>query len=351
MYRQPSYAARRPKSFLPSPAPDELSDSEAEFLNAIEEKRRELDEEIAEFKAQKEKEFRAFKEEIRSRKRSSRFSDDHGLTRPKSGSPPKSRISLLSKKDLDSNGSISKDRKKKISDDLHLGDHKPTPGPSKPSVSIDKVTINGMTTPPVSSTPPLARTLSRSPTNLAGTPPRRSQTETGKAPNMTERENNFHGLFTPGYLQLLETKPSSLPHDSLSPSVVHSKRASTAPTLPSNSLPSALRTASGTLRKRKHVTFRLSHSIVVDPSSSYEETPSPEPEEELNDIEADLRMEIPPSPIPIEQLKLEPGASAPSPSKESNDADFFSFDEDFDEKPPPFQEVSDLLKSSLNQSR
>jgi hypothetical protein len=42
-----------------------------------------------------------------------------------------------------------------------------------------------------------------------------------------------------------------------------------------------LRTASGTtVRKRKHVTFQLADSAIVEPSSSYEEMPSPSPRAE-----------------------------------------------------------------------
>jgi len=70
--------------------------------------------------------------------------------------------------------------------------------------------------------------------------------------------------------------------------VVATKRTHSTPHLPSTSLPSALRNSSGkgsdgtnggssAIRKRKHVTFQLADSAIVDPSSSYEELPSPEP--------------------------------------------------------------------------
>lgn len=60
-------------------------------------------------------------------------------------------------------------------------------------------------------------------------------------------------------------------------------RSHTEPAIPSTSLPSALRTASGTaVRKRKHVTFQLADSAIVEPSSSYEEMPSPSPNDEGN---------------------------------------------------------------------
>lgn len=328
-------------SYLPSPAPEELSESDSDILATLEEKRREIDQEIEAFRRQKEKEFRAFEDELRSRKRRNAV---NGPQRPIS---PISGLSNLMENKLHIDGSINKEKEKK-GDGRTLGGLKPALGPSKPSVSLDKVTIKGMTTPPVSGTPPSARTLSRSPTNLSATPPPPSEKETGKSPSLSDRENNFHGLFTPGYLRLLDVQPSSLPQNSNSLSVSRSKRAVTSPTLPpSNSLPSALRTASGTARKRKHVTFRLGDSVVVDPSSSYEESTSPseDPDDEkLDGNLSDSAIEISPVPLPIEVPRSIKDEAMTSPKKDVSEGEFFSFDEelsdDDDENALKYQDVS-----------
>lgn len=342
MYRQASQLSRA-KNFLPSPAPDELSDSDSDLISILESKRREIDDAIEAFKSLKEKEFRTFEDEFRSRKRRNQ---NIGLLQPISQPiSPISGLSGLSKKDFDANGSAARDKKKKA-DYVNLIGQKPTPGPSKPVVSV---TNNGMTTPPISSTPPLGRNVFPSPTHQPGTPPRTSsEKETGKSPKLPMRENEFHGLFTPGYLQLLETNPSSLPQNSTSPSTMHSRPALTAPPLPSNSLPSALRTASGTVRKRKHVTFRLAHSVVVDPSSSYEEIPSPSDDQygkDLDDSETGWGDELPPSSLPIQIPRVDSYESLASPNKTDNEASFFAFDEELDDtsdKPPDDQNVGQI---------
>jgi hypothetical protein len=85
--------------------------------------------------------------------------------------------------------------------------------------------------------------------------------------------------------QRLESS-QSLPQQQVSPTLLAStKRTKSAPILPSASLPSALRSASGGGRRRKHVMFQLADLKVVDPSSSYEEGPSPELEEQMADFE------------------------------------------------------------------
>ena len=328
MHRQLSYLSRT-KSFLPSPAPDELSDSESDLISVLEEKRREIDTEIEAFQSRKEEEFKSFEHELRSRKKR-----NNHIVFPHPASSI-SGLSNLSKKDLATNGAASKERKKKA-EDVGIGGLMPT-GPSRPSVSVDRVTINGMTTPPVSGTPPLGKNLFPSPTLSSGTTPPRnpSEEEAGKSPTTPERENEFHGLFTPGYLQLLDSKPSSLPQTATSPSISETKRAVTAPTLPSTSLPSALRAASGAARKRKHVTFRLAHSVVVEPSSSYEETPSPSEDQydrNLDDAGAGLGIEIMPSPLPIEIPQSHLSEDVTSSNETDNEASFFSFDEELDEK-------------------
>ncbi len=68
----------------------------------------------------------------------------------------------------------------------------------------------------------------------------------------------------------------SLPPPMVSPTILASKRAKSTSILPSSSLPSALRSATGGGRKPKHVMFQLADLKVVEPSSSYEEGPSPD---------------------------------------------------------------------------
>jgi hypothetical protein len=325
MYRHPSQISTS-KAFLPSPAPDDLSDFDSDLIALIEEKRREIDEEIETFKCRKEKEFEAFMDELRLRGRGNPAHLGKGQISLKSG------LSILKEKERNTNGTIARQKPKKV-DDTHFSGLIPTPGPSKPSISVDRVTINGLTTPPVIGTPPQGRNHSRSPPKLPGTPPSSSsEKEYAKPPTPSDRENNFHGLFTPGYLQLLDTKPSSLPQDRTSPTITHSKRSLTAPVLPSTSLPSALRPASGTVRKRKHVTFRLAHSVVVDPSSSYEETPSPSDirdEKDLGHVETDSGIEI--SHFAFERQGLELDDSMTSLNKTADAASFFTFDEELED--------------------
>ncbi len=329
------------KSFLPSPASDELSNSESDLIPLLEDKQREIDKEIETFKSRKEEEFKAFEHELRSHKKQNNQIPFPYPTTQISG------LSNLCKKGLAMNGSGSKERKKRA-EDVIVGGLMPT-GPSRPSVSVDKVTINGMTTPPVSGTPPLGKNMYPSPTLSTGTPPRHSpEKETGRSPPIPERGNEFHGLFTPGYLQLLDTKPSSLPQTALPSSLSESKRAVTNPTLPSTSLPSALRPASKASRKRKHVTFRLADSVVVEPSSSYEETPSPSEDQygrDLHDAGPGLGIEIMPSPSPIEIPESYSNKNVISPNKTDNEASFFSFDEELDEEGNEFSEEPNVSRS------
>ena len=330
----------RAKPSLASPAPNEVSNCDADLIAVLEEKRREIDEEINTFKLQKEKEFKAFEDELRFRKRRNK---DTGI--PHSTSPIL-RLSSIDKKDLDANHSVAKEEDKKAADAVL----KPTPGPSRPSISVDRLTVNGLTTPPITGTPPLGTNLFPSTTHLSGiSPPATSWRESDKPATPSDRENEFHGLFTPAYLQLLESKPSSLPQNSTSPSIPQSKHGLTARMLPSNSLPSALRTASGTTRKRKHVTFRLAHAVVVDPSSSYEETPSPsEPDDKhFDNAKAHSGNEISPGSLPRGRSASYPTAGLTSPNLTENEASFFSFDEELDDngdKPPNDLKVSGLSR-------
>lgn len=344
MYRDSSHFTTT-KSHLPSPAPDELGDSDSDIYDILEKKRREVDEEIEAFISRKEQEFRYFEDELRSRKRRNTNGDtDLGVQHLSSR---KSRSNNLTKHMLHTNASITGDKIKKA-DDINLGGLKHSLGPGKPSVSVDRVTINGMTTPPVSGTPPLGRNLSRSPTNLSDTPSHNfACNESGKSPTIHDREIDFHGLFTPSYLRLLDAKTSSLPQNSTSPSISESNCAVAAPMRSSNSLPSALRSASGPLQKRKHVTFQLAHSVVVDPNSSYEENPSPLGDqigEELLEAKERSGTEMTQSYFPEYSPAYDPNGDLTSPNNDlNNDANFFSFDEELDDtsdEPTYAQKVS-----------
>ena len=310
------------RSSLPSPARDESSDSESEILAELDEKRREIDDEIASFKAQKEKEFRSFERELRSRRKSRR-------SKPKNAEPAKgtSAVSAVSNlfvgKQARPNG-LSKG--KKLSDGLPNSRSRPSALPSQPTVGVEKVTINGTSTPPIVGTPPLSRSLSRSPTNLSIAPPRKSA---GKLPSRREEEKtDFSGLFTPTYLPLLEAREgTSLPQDRVTSQ--HAKRALTVPAIPSTSLPSALRTASGSaIRKRKHVTFQLEDTMIVEPSSSYEELPSPEKQvssERVDEMNAASNYT---TPAPVSP---EFGGRLVAASDGGSGVGFFELDEEFDD--------------------
>ena len=287
MYRH-SAPATAVKAPLPSPAPDDLGDSEAELVTQLDRKWRLLDSQIERFKAQKRREFHDFEVELRSKRKLGR-SKANASTPPAPGTDPDhSRPSRYSEADI-----------------LSL----------KPTVSVSALTVNGTTTPPLSglSTSPLAlsRQLSRSPIpqNLAATPPR-SRTSSHKT--LPDYNSDFPGLFTPTFLPLLDSHlPSS---DTASPAPPAdgvasplTKRAHTAPSAASR--PSALRTASGPTvwHKRKQVMFQLRDEMIVEPSSSYEETSSPYSDEEdgYKDV-VDTRTPYGAGPMPMDRLRSPP---------------------------------------------
>ena len=303
-----------PTAHLPSPNKT-IDDSDSEMSILLDQKRKQLDEEIAQFKAVKDKEFQEFEKSLR-KQRQKRRREHRGKTDESSSTEPGSKpgaLSLLagaSKEDAEINGNathFTKDSQK--TDGEKPAKRAPS---SKPTISLVRRNIKGETTPPGPGSPlptdHLSKQISRSPPNqnLAHTPPKgRSSKGLTSPPPGKEGHDSFAGVFTPSYLPLLESKAnedvlkSQIPgiklqrHNSFSNSqtsselispVARSHRSQTAPTFPSTSLPSALRTASGTaVRRRKHVTFKLADSVVVDPSSSYEEMPSPEPRQESSE--------------------------------------------------------------------
>lgn len=343
MYRNSAHVHCLAKPSLPSP--EHTGDSDSDLIDALDRKRKQLDEEIAKFKAIKDKEFRDFECDLRTRSKRKRSS---GSSTSSETSPPgkltgtaASNASVLNLLASAHNGSANgwASPKSKRGTDYAVGDKIIRSAPlSKPTLSLDKLNISGETTPPISTLgtpptptglyrPPIIRSPSSSSTKL--TPPPRSNPERPAPPTpTTERFDSFAGVFIPAYLPLLESrdhtpvvrspqplasqqeaeakqlhlinveskraaeqqpgKSQSLPRQSVSPTVVATKRTHSTPALPSTSLPSALRNTNGKIRggsvrgqsatrKRKHVTFQLADSAIVNPSSSYEELPSPEP--------------------------------------------------------------------------
>lgn len=283
----------------------------------LRQKREELDQEVAAFRAVKDKEFRDFEKALR--KQRSKQRKDGSSSSSSVGQPERNAgaLNLLggARDQAYMNGSASKQ-----ASNVDTRKTKPVPS-SQPSLSLDRRNIKGQSTPPRSlrdSSPPnasLIRQVSRSPTNVEGlslTPPQNRPTKPATPPSSaSERENGFAGVFTPAYLPLLDSKKKrtadpiiaedfqskqgsfSLPKgscdDSSLSTMTRAERAATEPDIASNSLPSALRTTSGTtIRRRKHVTFQLADNAIVEPSSSYEELPSPDPRHEESDGIADM---------------------------------------------------------------
>jgi hypothetical protein len=312
------------RSSLPSPARDDSSDSESEILAELDEKRKHIDDEIASFRVQKEKEFQNFERELRSRRKPAQPKRKNNQSAQ--GTSAVSAVSnLFAGNQLRPNGL---DKGKKISDGL-----------SKATVVVDKLTINGTTTPPIVGTPPPTRSLSRSPADLSITPPRKSA---GRSPNARDEEKrDFSGLFTPTYLPLLEARRSS----PLPPARVVSqkaKRALTVPAIRSTSLPSALRTSSeSAIRKRKHVTFQLGDTMIVEPSSSYEELPSPN--KQVSSGRLDKMMNVATEDIAPVPVSPKFGGRLVAASDGGSGVGFFELDEeldDLDDREVDYHEVS-----------
>ena len=299
----------------PSSTNQVSDDFDSDMSVLLEQKRRQLDEEIVQFKALKDKEFQDFENSLRKqrrkRKREAKAQKEaSGTTEPEARPGALSLLGGINKNSNQANGDTEFIRKS--SDKSEDGVSTRHPSSSQPTTSLDRQNIKGETTPPRAGSPlpteRLSKQRSRSPPSptLAHTPPK-GWSRNGPIPPTPTKENHdsFTGVFTPAYLPLLESKaakdilhsqkndPKLQRHNSFSHSrtssnilspTSRSQRSQTAPILPSTSLPSALRTASGSaVRRRKHVTFKLADSVVVDPSSSYEEGPSPEPREEGSD--------------------------------------------------------------------
>ena len=331
MYRNSAHVKCNGSNALPSP--DNTSDSDSDLLDALDQKRRQLDEEVAKFRAAKDREFREFEKELRVKKSRSRGGGNNGaeFTANKSSASTTATASVLNLLALSQNGPANGQAGHKSTKASSLGDKVRKPAPlSGPTLSLDKLNIKGETTPPLHSlgTPPtsslMKRSRSRSPPNVRPTRPPPSQSGKEEPPPIStpppskDHADPFAGVFIPVYLPLLDSRDQrsevrnpqpltsaedeknrmqldadskqhaeqqrleshSLPPPQASPTVLASKRAKSTSVLPnSTSLPSALRTSNGEGRARKHVMFQLADLKVVDPSSSYQEGPSPEVEE------------------------------------------------------------------------
>lgn len=331
MYRSSAQVKCIPPNALPSP--DNTSESDSEILDALDQKRRQLDDEIARFKAAKDREFREFEKELRVKRKRSHL--------PPLTSATAACLNLLASAQ---NGAVNGWSASKVKKDGFFNDKVKKPAPlSGPTLSLDRQNITGETTPPLNSletppTPSLLKPLrSGSPTTIITRPvtPPPSESEKEPVPTSTptpskDRSDPFAGVFTPAYLPLLDSRDQrpivrtppplsvteeekkqlqqldvetkqqaeehrlessqSLPPQQVSPRLVANSRTRSTPVLPSASLPSALRTSSGGVgeRRRKHVMFQLADLKVVDPSSSYEEGPSPELEARGDGIESRL---------------------------------------------------------------
>jgi hypothetical protein len=324
MYRHSAALNLGPKNhafLLPSPAHEDYSasESESETIAELDRKRRQLDEEIVQFKTQKEKEFHDFEQDLR-KKRKRKRSPANGDNRSHTARTPPTDSSVLS---LLGSGSRPQANGHPLKQNQQ---HASGPKPSRPTLSVEKLTIAGTNAPPAAAEDPpsvLSRSLTATATSHsthnekapiqspAAKTHDNSQPEPPPTPIARDHNDPFAGVFTPSYLPLLDSRSSitnsttkiqqpalqssadpspqtpqagseasSLPSSPISPRIPSpAKRSYTAPILPSTSLPSALRVAStdsSSTKKRKHVTFRLADSAVVEPSSSYEEISSPD---------------------------------------------------------------------------
>ena len=291
-----------PSATLPS-CPSFTEDCEQDILRALDRKRKELDEEIAQFRAKKDLEYKEFEAGLRNKRKVNYISRDHSQ-----------QIDTLAQ----TNGSPISIPSRSLSPNSDLNAAKSDNGRNEHPEVFEENGLAKKNAAALSLPSP-----SPSPSNSSSTSSQSGKKVKSMAGSITppvyERDRDFHGLFTPTYLTLLDVKQSSLPkqtsaghfrhlpessrlspddlkHNTSSPttkrnslSIYRDKTVS--PTIkPSTSLPSALRRTSsdGRPKSPKHVTFQLSDLTVVDPSSSYEELPTPE----IPPTERDIAMEM-----------------------------------------------------------
>ncbi|KKY20801.1 hypothetical protein UCRPC4_g04073 [Phaeomoniella chlamydospora] len=296
-----------------SPSSQPIGDNSADLdgpaiLEALDRKRKQLDEEISQFKAQKEKEFKEFESELRRRRKAG--VGPSGQKRP---DPTAHGTSSVSGAHAPAgNGLMKNDTGSEKISDTELGE------------CLDKRIINN----PLSLNPPSPSLLPLS-SSTAKSQPRKSPTAPvgSLTPPAYERENDFHGLFIPAYLPLLDSrhesapkempfeksnkltnetsnsKPPPIPKPTKRNSLNLDSKGTPSPSIRPSSLPSALRRTSSdgrTHKTTKHVTFRLADYTVVEPASSYEESPTPEIPSTQSDIAKELTIDYERSPSPRE---------------------------------------------------
>jgi hypothetical protein len=301
MYRNTATVASG--NIVPAPSLKPPSENDSSIADMLARKRQQIDLEIDEFRCLKEREFQDFERSLRKQKRGRRRGSG---SKDAQKDPRPGALSLLNLpvKQQQTNGVPRQQTEKDVPRVV-----------SNPTTGVQKDTITAELPPtPLKSKFNLSKPPSSpKPTSLS---PVRNGDKKGKAPSSAKRPSlsplsppnektadSFAGVFTPAYLPLLDSRPSPGPvspksgsptrHGSFSLSLpdsasyssatpmLRANRSNTEPIIPSTSLPSALRTASGTaVRKRKHVTFQLADSAIVEPSSSYEEMPSPSPKDE-----------------------------------------------------------------------
>ena len=330
------------------------------ILRALKLQRQRVDEEIAQFRALKEQEFRDFETNLRSRRRGSAGQNGHKhdptntvapIRIPAKSTPSKcaTTVDARSSRRQNLDEKVLSDQLRTLSGEDRIALTLPSPSPS----------------PSRSSSTAIQSAMSASSAIVTNTPP------------AYERERDFHGLFTPAFLPLLESKQvpltalssSNSPKNSPNatkpkPASVRDKRNSldlrsdktTSPLIqPSSSLPSALRRTSsdGRPKSPKHVTFRLSDFTVVDPASSYQEaatgkdtspmlaqTPSPEEFQSISGrISPHKSTSAQQHSLPKEPLRssLRPDQRARIFSSEEEDEDdpVFALDEEFTSSSSP----------------
>lgn len=326
------------QSSLPSPDYTGDSDSESDIAQELIQKRKQLDEDVARFRALKDKEFRDFEHELKTRRRRDKVQQHflrnsnsyyHDFTKNSpSATPPAASSSIpagFEEKIRDPNVS----HHARQSEPIRLMKSSAGSKVTTPTICLDKISIigenvpqphlNHLHTPPTPSGTVSQIAARASPTIHARSASTERASLRDKAPKSSENkhEDKFSDLFAPPYLPLLEsrqdrlgdiegtqTEPasptshsidiqaipvtsSSLPTESSMSNEFHvpsTKRAYTSPsTLNRKTLPPIIRNVNGRKRaagKRKHVTFILADRAIVEPSSSYEEGPSPDVDDE-----------------------------------------------------------------------
>jgi len=321
---------------LPSPEYTGDSDSDSDIIYELEKKRRQLDEDIARFRSQKDKEFRDFEAELKARKRQRRTQQQHQkdsasnyyeFTKHSPSTTPPSFTLLggCEKKIRNANSQLAY----KQSEPIRL--MKPSAGSkvTPPTICLYKTNIQAEGVPQINANafkrPPAPDDLSL-PTisqsrdcanaesaSIQSDPPRDKPL---LSPRKTSSDQAGNARPISTYLPLLDTRDgrqsigqsiegtrteptsptqpsmnietmppqsSSLPTESSmtdSPQAPATRRAYTSPSaLNRATLPPIIRNVNGRRRsnsKRKHVTFQLSNRAIVEPSSSYEEGVSPD---------------------------------------------------------------------------